>query len=136
VRDDGRHASRAEELSSGEESRVIDFRAGLRAGEADGREGAGGYQKSCGRIVRRARCLSRRLKMYPTIEALRQTSEAGVFLIRFLGPRGNERCERLATNQVRRGARWIGARREGRAGERVDRNSLLKLIIQIGKMAI
>jgi len=35
--------------------------------------------------------------MYPTIEALRQTSEAGVFLIRFLGPRGNERCERLAT---------------------------------------
>lgn len=84
------------------------------------------YQKNCGRIVSYARCLPRRLKMYPTIEALRQTSEAGVFLIRFLAH--EERSWRAVSNGVRRGVQ----RSEGEA----DRNSLLKLIIQIGKMAI
>jgi len=38
----------AEKLSSGEKSRVIDFRAGSRTGEVGGREGAGAYQRSCG----------------------------------------------------------------------------------------
>lgn len=71
--------------------------------------------------------------MYPTIEALRQTSEAGVFLIRFLGH--EERALRAVSNRARRRARGVGAAGTG-AGERVDRNSLLKLIIQIGKMAI
>jgi len=85
------------------------------------------YQKSCGRIVRRARCLPRRLKMYPTIEALRQTSKAGVFLICFLAHEERARRARLVT-EFDEGY----SIREGKA----DRNSLLKLIIQIGKMAI
>jgi len=67
------------------------------------------YQKSCGRIVSHARCLPRRLKMYPTIEALRQTSEAGIFLIRF--PH-EKRGERLVTEfDEERGIR--GGRRLG-----------------------
>lgn len=103
-----RYVSRRETLSS--KSRVIDFRAGLR-------RGLDMYQKSCGRIVNRARArflfLSRaasprRLKMYPTIEALRQTSEAGVFLIRFHGH--EERAWRAVSSRVRRG----GARARGR----------------------
>lgn len=88
------------------------------------------YQKSCGRIVSRAlACLPRRLKMYPTIEALRQTSEAGVFLIRFHRFHGGTSAAGAVSSRVRRGGTAFG-------GGLADRNSLLKLIIQIGKMAI
>lgn len=68
------------------------------------------YQKSCGRIVSHARCLPRRLKMYPTIEALRQTSEAGVLPHPLPRSRGMSEASGLVTEfdegyNVRRGRR-------------------------------
>ncbi|KYN28780.1 hypothetical protein ALC57_01743 [Trachymyrmex cornetzi] len=65
--------------------------------------------------------------MYPTIEALRQTSKAGVFLICFLAYEERARRARLVT-EFDEGY----SVREGKA----DRNSLLKLIIQIEHDAI